>query len=155
MKRVKGYRLYVELNAAKVRRRLRGHGFGVRKVESAGSNRAVIIHTATGDHLRELEVWLVGLWLCVRRRRQYPGPATLAGIAVAIVILERLVDASFSLWHTFLLDRGWTQQQAAMLHGVLSLVRAVFEAVAWAMVLVAVFGWRQAAEPRPAADVAG
>ena len=55
MKRVKGYRLYVELNASQVRRRLRGHGFGVRKVESAGSNRAVIIHTATGEHLRELE----------------------------------------------------------------------------------------------------
>ncbi|MEX0610951.1 MAG: hypothetical protein WD229_02420 [Pirellulales bacterium] len=55
MKRVKGYRLFVELNASQVRRRLRGHGFGVRKVESAGSNRAVIIHTATGDHLRELE----------------------------------------------------------------------------------------------------
>ena len=37
MKTVKGYRLYVELNASQVRRRLKGHGFGVRKVESAGS----------------------------------------------------------------------------------------------------------------------
>ncbi len=55
MKTVKGYRLYVELNASQVRRRLKGHGFGVRKVESAGSHRAVIIHTATGQHLRELE----------------------------------------------------------------------------------------------------
>jgi DNA transformation protein and related proteins len=55
MKIVKGYRLYVELNASQVRRRLKGHGFGVRTVESAGSHRAVIIHTATGQHLRELE----------------------------------------------------------------------------------------------------
>ena len=55
MKTVKGYRLYVELNASQVRRRLKGHGFGVRKVESAGSHRAAIIHTATGQHLRELE----------------------------------------------------------------------------------------------------
>jgi hypothetical protein len=54
MKEVKGDRLYVELNASQVRRRLKGHGFGVRKVESAGNNRALIIHTATGGHLREL-----------------------------------------------------------------------------------------------------
>ncbi len=55
MKSVKGYRLYVELNASQVRRRLKGPGLGVRKVESAGSHRAVIIHTATGQHCRELE----------------------------------------------------------------------------------------------------
>ena len=52
---IKGDRLYVTLSAAQVRRRLRGHGFGVRKVHSNGKNRAVIIHTATGDHLRRLE----------------------------------------------------------------------------------------------------
>jgi len=33
---------------------LKGLGFGVRKVESAGRNEAVIIHTATGEHRREL-----------------------------------------------------------------------------------------------------
>ena len=43
------------LGASQVRRRLKGHGFGVRKVYSDGKNRAVIIHTATGEHLRELE----------------------------------------------------------------------------------------------------
>jgi hypothetical protein len=48
-------RLYVALGASQVRRRLKGHGFGVRKVETAGNNRAVIIHTATGEHLRQLE----------------------------------------------------------------------------------------------------
>jgi DNA transformation protein and related proteins len=52
---IKGERLYVDLGASKVRRRLKGHGFGVRKVHSDGKNRAVIIHTATSDHLRQLE----------------------------------------------------------------------------------------------------
>jgi DNA transformation protein and related proteins len=55
MKNIKGYKLYVRLNASQVRRRLQGLGFGVRKVQSAGRNEAVIIHTATGDHRRELE----------------------------------------------------------------------------------------------------
>jgi DNA transformation protein len=48
-------RLYVDLGASQVRRRLKGHGFGVKRVETAGKNRAVIIHTATGEHLRQLE----------------------------------------------------------------------------------------------------
>jgi hypothetical protein len=55
MSYIKGERLYVELNPSQVRRRLKGHGFGVRRVESAGTHRAVIIHTATGEHLRALE----------------------------------------------------------------------------------------------------
>jgi len=55
MKEFKGDRLYVNLSASQVRRRLKGYGFGVKKVESAGRNQAVIIHTATGQHLRELE----------------------------------------------------------------------------------------------------
>lgn len=55
MKEIKGARLYVDLAASQVRRRLKGRGFGVRKVHSGGKDRAVIIHTATGDHLRDLE----------------------------------------------------------------------------------------------------
>ena len=52
---IKGDRLYVKLSASQVRRRLKGLGFGVRKVESAGRGEATIVHTATGDHLRELQ----------------------------------------------------------------------------------------------------
>jgi len=55
MKHYKGFRLYIGLGPSKVRRRLKGHGFGVKKVQSAGRNQAVIIHTATGEHLRQLK----------------------------------------------------------------------------------------------------
>ena len=55
MHEIKGQHLIVPLPAAEVRRRLKGYGFGVRKVHSAGRGQALIIHTATGDHLRELE----------------------------------------------------------------------------------------------------
>lgn len=51
----KGFRLYVNLSASQARRRLKGFGHGVRKVQSAGKNRSVVIHTATGRHLHELE----------------------------------------------------------------------------------------------------
>jgi preprotein translocase subunit SecF len=52
---IKGHRLHVKLGASQVRRRIKGLGFGIRKVQSAGRGEAVIIHTATGQHLRELQ----------------------------------------------------------------------------------------------------
>ena len=51
---IRGERLYVKLSASQVRRRLKGLGYGVRKVQSAGRDEAVMVHTATGQHLREL-----------------------------------------------------------------------------------------------------
>lgn len=53
-----GDHLYVNLSASQVRRRLKGFGHGVRKIQSAGKNRAVVIHTASGQHLQELEAVL-------------------------------------------------------------------------------------------------
>jgi DNA transformation protein len=58
MANIKGDKLYVNLSASQARRRLKGLGFGVRKVQSTGRNQAVIIHTATGEHLRELHAIL-------------------------------------------------------------------------------------------------
>lgn len=50
----KGSHLFVNLGASQARKRLKGFGHGVRKVQTAGRNRAVIIHTATEQHLKEL-----------------------------------------------------------------------------------------------------
>ena len=51
----KGSHLFVNVSPSQARRRLKGFGHGVRKVQSAGRNQAVIIHTATGRHMEELE----------------------------------------------------------------------------------------------------
>lgn len=55
MKEYKGYHLYVNLGPSQARRRLRHRGFGVKAVQSAGTGRALIIHTATGAHRAALE----------------------------------------------------------------------------------------------------
>jgi len=55
MQTIKGSKLIVGLSASQVRHCLQGRGFGVRKIQSGGRHQAVIIHTATGQHLRELE----------------------------------------------------------------------------------------------------
>src|SRR6185436_1949008 len=50
----KGDHLFVNIGPSQARRRLKGFGHGVRKVQSAGRNQAVIIHTAAGHWLTEL-----------------------------------------------------------------------------------------------------
>jgi len=55
MNRASTDKLYVNLSASQTRKRLKGHGFGVKKVEAADRNQSVIVHTATGGHLRALE----------------------------------------------------------------------------------------------------
>jgi len=55
MSETKGSHLFVNLSPSQTRRRLKSFGHGVRKIQSAGTNKAVIIHTATGRHLEELQ----------------------------------------------------------------------------------------------------
>lgn len=57
---IKGYRV-LNLGASQVRRRLKGVGYGVKKVQTAGKGQAVIIHTATGEHRRALYALFDGL----------------------------------------------------------------------------------------------
>jgi DNA transformation protein len=51
----KGDKLFVNLGASQTRRRLVAFGHGVRKVQTNGRNRAVVIHTAYGRSLAELK----------------------------------------------------------------------------------------------------
>ncbi len=54
MSKTTTHKLYVNLSASQTRKRLKGRGLGVKKIESTGRQQAVILHTATGEHLREL-----------------------------------------------------------------------------------------------------
>ena len=80
MKNYRGDRLYVNLGPSKVRRRLKGHGYGVKTVQSVGRNQAVIVHTATGRHLDELKMLfsdvVVGLTEAELNPRPTPEEAT-------------------------------------------------------------------------------
>jgi hypothetical protein len=64
MNEPKGSRLIVNLGAAQTRKRLKGFGHGVRKIQTAGKGKAVIIHTAKGRNLDALKNQFadVGYW---------------------------------------------------------------------------------------------
>ena len=55
MSRTTTDKLFVNLSASQTRKRLKGRGLGVRRVESSGRNQSVIVHTATGDHRDHLQ----------------------------------------------------------------------------------------------------
>jgi hypothetical protein len=68
MSEPKGDHLFVNLGASQTRRRLKSFGHGVRQVQSAGRNQALIVHTATGRHLRELENKFADVGFASRQR---------------------------------------------------------------------------------------
>ena len=54
MAKERSEKLPVERSASQVRKVLKGKGLGVLRVETAGKNRSVVVHTATGQHRRKL-----------------------------------------------------------------------------------------------------
>ena len=52
---LRGSQLLVNLGASQARKRLKDFGHGVRKVQAIGRGQSMIIHTATGEHFRELQ----------------------------------------------------------------------------------------------------
>lgn len=132
----KGSHLFVNLGPSQARRRLKGFGHGVRKVQSAGRNQAVIIHTATGQHLKELEAKFADVGFSSSEDLSEPienlrnlGPASAAWLREAgistIAELERMGPAAVYrlvrqqqpkaglnlLWalHAGLLDCDWRE----------------------------------------------
>ena len=83
----KGDKLFVNIGASEARRRLRGFGHGVRKVQSAGRNQSAIIHTATGRHLQELETKFADVG--------FSGSAISANLSKTSETLARPVDSGF------------------------------------------------------------
>lgn len=51
-------KLYVNASASQVRKLLKGRGLGVRRVEVVGEKQSAVVHTATGQHRRDLETLL-------------------------------------------------------------------------------------------------
>ncbi len=62
MTKARTEKLYVNLSASQTRKRLKGRGLGVRRVEAVDRNQSVIFHTATGQHFRDLKALLADVY---------------------------------------------------------------------------------------------
>ena len=61
-------------------KRLKGYGLGVAKVESVDRGRSLVIHTATGEHLRRLEALLADVIVPPAEKKAHdPKPGSSGG----------------------------------------------------------------------------
>lgn len=89
-------RLYVNLSASQTRKRLKGRGLGVKRIEAEGRNQAVVSHTATGSHLDALCLLLEDVLLDGSPRSDHQpienmrnlGPSSAAWLREAGIISE-------------------------------------------------------------------
>jgi hypothetical protein len=88
-------------------------------------------------------VWLIGIVLALSRWRRHPQVSRLALIALAISIVNLIVNRFISIWAPLTMrDNGWTTYQIGLFFTALGIITALISAAAWALVICAIFGWR-------------
>jgi hypothetical protein len=98
----------------------------------------ILLATATlGELVPMFLLWLLGIFLAVRRWRLHPGVSRVAVAAFLLPILDILVGLGEILWLVLDHERrfGPFLLPSRLLHGTL-------HTFSWALVIIAVFGWR-------------
>ena len=100
-----------------------------------------------------LLVWLVGFILALVYWRRHPRVSLLTVIALLIFLGETLAGTYLNLWLPLMLT-GRGVQAAATVFLIKSILTSLILAIAWALLVAAIFGWRRAAsqEAGPAAQ---
>ncbi|HEV2666430.1 MAG TPA: hypothetical protein VG324_16045 [Blastocatellia bacterium] len=88
-------------------------------------------------------VWVIGIALALLRWRRHPQVSLFALIAFAISIINMVVNRFLTVWLPMTMrDSGWTTVQIGTMFSAIGTITALIAAAAWAMVLCAIFGWR-------------
>jgi hypothetical protein len=88
-------------------------------------------------------VWLIGLVLALVYWRRHPTVSLLAIIAIVGFLVTSLVGTYLSVWLPLTLqERGWSIGRIGILMTARGVIGSLISAVLWALLLAAVFGWR-------------
>ena len=88
-------------------------------------------------------VWVIGIALALSRWRRHPRVSQFALIAITISIVNLVVTRFLGIWAPLAMrDSGWTATQMGTIFSAIWIISALIGAVAWALVLCAIFGWR-------------
>lgn len=85
-------------------------------------------------------IWLAGIVLSVMYRRKYPKVSLLAGIAFVVLLISSLISNYLAMWLPFVLIGSPNRSTILAIN---ALVQSLIQAVAWGLVLVAIFGRRR------------
>jgi hypothetical protein len=87
--------------------------------------------------------WVIGIILALSRWRRHPQVSRFALIAFAISIVNLIVNRFISIWAPMTMrDNGWTATQMGMFFTAFGIITALISAAIWAIVICAIFGWR-------------
>jgi type IV secretory pathway VirB3-like protein len=91
-----------------------------------------------------LLVGLVGIMLALVFWNRCPKAALLAIIAFAMFFVITLIDTYMSMTFSLVYarERAWTSAQLGVYFSIKSVVASVLRAVAYLLLLLAIFGWR-------------
>jgi len=85
-------------------------------------------------------VWLVGIVLALRALERQPRVARLVLLSLAILVIQNLIWAPLSRWLPLaLVQQDVSPGEMAVYFSALGLVNSLIAAVAWALLLVALF----------------
>src|SRR5262245_19847883 len=89
-------------------------------------------------------VWVIGIALALSRWRRHPRVSQLALIACAVMIINTVANRSLTIWMPLAMrDYGWTSVQIGSVFPAIGIITALISATAWALVISAIFGWRE------------
>jgi hypothetical protein len=88
-------------------------------------------------------VWVIGIALALSRWRRHPRVSQFALIACAVMIINTVVTKFLTIWMPLAMrDNGWTSAQIGSIFAAIGIITALISAAAWALVICAIFGWR-------------
>jgi len=88
-------------------------------------------------------VWAIGIILASARWKRHPRVSQFALIAFVVMIVTRVPASVLNIWLPITMENsGWAMTRISLILGAIGIVSKGIEAVAWAMVLWAIFGWR-------------
>jgi len=88
-------------------------------------------------------VWVIGIALALSRWWRRPRVSQFALIACAVMIINTVASRSLTVWLPLAMrDYGWTTVQIGSIFTAIGIITALISATAWALVICAIFGWR-------------
>jgi hypothetical protein len=92
-------------------------------------------------------VWLVGLGLSLVYWNKHPKVSLLTMIGILGLLTTLIIGSSVSMWLPLTLNqRGMHPAQIAIFVGITGLIISLLSAVFWALLIIAIFGWRKQSE---------